>query len=385
VREINKSQVTMSQQNNLVESGHKRHDVTDNRCNMPENDDIEENDEELDPRVQDELEKLNKHTDEINKLELQLEDANCLFRTLLTDSTHQLKALSQKIGVAHIEKARPYFEALEIANKAQKECQSAATAFQRANGIHAAAKETIALAEERFLTNSSVWQFDNAWQEMLNHATMKVMEAEKQKTDSEAEHLQRAAFYTAAEQACQRLEKRLKKNVVKAQLYFEQKDAFNKTLEAQKSQVQSLQTKVCKAKSDYAKSLRMLEEISESIHAQRKVKRKLNLLREPGVGAEYACDGNSSIGAPPELDYDLDECYDRGSVVSGKSSSLGDSADIPSTEHDFKNVQAVTRTVSCPENMSIMVKNLSLQQNQNTTEEKETTTNGDTESQIMML
>ena len=76
----------MSQQNNLVESGHKRHDVTDNRCNMPENDDIEENDEELDPRVQDELEKLNKHTDEINKLELQLEDANCLFRTLLNSS-----------------------------------------------------------------------------------------------------------------------------------------------------------------------------------------------------------------------------------------------------------------------------------------------------------
>ena len=79
---------------------------------------------------------------------------------------------------------------------------------------------------------------------MLNHATMKVMEAEKQKTDSEAEHLQRAAFYTAAEQACQRLEKRLKKNVVKSHHYFEQKDAFNKTLEAQKFQVQSLQGKV---------------------------------------------------------------------------------------------------------------------------------------------
>ncbi len=54
------------------------------------------------------------------------------------------------------------------------------------------------------------------------------MEAEKQKTESEAEHLQRAAFYTAAEQACQRLEKRLKKHVEKAQPYFEQKEAFNK-------------------------------------------------------------------------------------------------------------------------------------------------------------
>jgi len=360
----------MSQQSNLVQSVHKSYDS--NNKNGIENDDIDEEFEELDPRVQDELEKLNKHTDEINKIELQLEDANCLFRTLLTDSTQQLKALSQKVGVAQIEKARPYFEALEIANKAQKECQSAATAFQRANGIHAAAKETITLAEERFLTNASNWQFDNAWQEMLNHATMKVMEAEKQKTDSEAEHLQRAAFYTAAEQACQRLEKRLKKNVVKAQPYFEQKDAFNKTLEAQKEQVQILQKKVSTAKADYARSLRMLEEISESIHAQRKFKRKMNLLREPGVGAEFELNENMS-----SIDFDLDEIYDRGSVVSGKSSSLGGESADPS--EDFKsNSLVVTRTVSCPESMSTMVKNLSLQ-NQNTTEQ--TTTNGDTESQ----
>ncbi len=76
--------------------------------------DDEEEEEELDPRVQEELEKLNKCTDEINKLELQLEDANCLFRTLLTDSTHQLKTMAQKVGSGHIEKARPYFEAMEV-------------------------------------------------------------------------------------------------------------------------------------------------------------------------------------------------------------------------------------------------------------------------------
>lgn len=40
--------------------------------------------------------------------------------------------------------------------------------------IHAAAKETVALAEERFISNKHEWQFDNAWQEMLNHATIKV-------------------------------------------------------------------------------------------------------------------------------------------------------------------------------------------------------------------
>lgn len=41
--------------------------------------------------------------------------------------------------------------------------------------IHAAAKETVALAEQRFKSNQHEWQFDNAWQEMLNYATMKVI------------------------------------------------------------------------------------------------------------------------------------------------------------------------------------------------------------------
>lgn len=45
--------------------------------------------------------------------------------------------------------------------------------------IHAAAKETVALAEQRFLSNQHEWQFDNAWQEMLNHATNKVSTKKK--------------------------------------------------------------------------------------------------------------------------------------------------------------------------------------------------------------
>ena len=43
----------------------------------------------------------------------------------------------------------------------QAECQKAAVQFQRSAGIHLAAKETISLAEERFLDNSGEWQFDN--------------------------------------------------------------------------------------------------------------------------------------------------------------------------------------------------------------------------------
>lgn len=107
----------------------------------------------------------------------------------------------------------------------------------------------MALAEQRFMSSSHEWQFDNAWQEMLNHATIKVsylsssnpafalrtkpsfwfreglnlyipevfyiliyldytwyvfffvqvMDAEKQKTDCNADHYRKADLFSAAE------------------------------------------------------------------------------------------------------------------------------------------------------------------------------------------
>ncbi len=55
-----------------------------------EEEDCEVEEEPLDPRVQEELERLNARTEEINALEGQLEEANALLRTLLSDSTHQV-------------------------------------------------------------------------------------------------------------------------------------------------------------------------------------------------------------------------------------------------------------------------------------------------------
>lgn len=41
--------------------------------------------------------------------------------------------------------------------------------------IHQAAKETVALAETRFLSKQHEWKFDSAWQDMLNNAILKVI------------------------------------------------------------------------------------------------------------------------------------------------------------------------------------------------------------------
>ncbi|KAL0167106.1 hypothetical protein M9458_038950, partial [Cirrhinus mrigala] len=98
---------------------------------------------------------------------------------------------------------------------AQVEAQRATQEYQRAIEILRAAKETIALAEERLLEEDSR-QFDSAWQEMLNHATQRVMEAEQSRTRSEIEHRETAAKYNAAISHMRQLEKKLKRTINKS-------------------------------------------------------------------------------------------------------------------------------------------------------------------------
>ena len=67
-------------------------------------------DENLDPRIHGELEKLNKASEEINRLELELDDARASFRQTLSESTQKLDVLAKKLGSC-VEKARPYYDA----------------------------------------------------------------------------------------------------------------------------------------------------------------------------------------------------------------------------------------------------------------------------------
>ncbi|CAG0916633.1 unnamed protein product [Notodromas monacha] len=217
-----------------------------------------------------ELENLNTCTNMINKLETELDEANAKFRRILTESSQQIKSLSKKLGSC-VEKARPYYESREAAKKAQLDCQNAALHFQRATGIHEAAKETIALAEQRFLSQKGQWEFDAAWQEMLNHATIKVMDAEHQRALSEKAHLDTTAAFAEAELKFKRLEDKLHKHALKAKPYFDLKDVFNNDLQEQKRRVQELQKEISNAKSKYSDALQNLENISDRIHARRKL------------------------------------------------------------------------------------------------------------------
>lgn len=63
-----------------------------------------------------ELERLNTATDDINKLEVDLDEARLVFRQLLYESTLKIQSLTKKLGNC-IDKSRPYYEARFRANK----------------------------------------------------------------------------------------------------------------------------------------------------------------------------------------------------------------------------------------------------------------------------
>ncbi|CAN9514518.1 unnamed protein product [Ophioblennius macclurei] len=248
----------------------------------------EEEEEEVDPRIQGELEKLNQSTDDINRCEVELEDARQKFRSVLVEATLKLDELVKKLGKA-VDESKPYWEARRLARQAQLEAQKATQDFQRASEVLRAAKETISLAEQRLLEEDQR-QFDSAWQEMLNHATQRVMEAEQTRTRSELVHKETAAKHTTAIGRMKQLEKKLKRTINKSKPYFEMKAKYYLQLENLKKTVDERQAKLWQAKGEYKSALRNLEMISDQIHERRRSSAIGPRVR--GVGAE----GNGVTG-----------------------------------------------------------------------------------------
>ncbi|KAL8608036.1 hypothetical protein ACOMHN_023852 [Nucella lapillus] len=255
------------------------------RSRMPSTSSDDFEDESLDPRIQVELEKLNKASEEINRLELELDDARASFRQTLSESTQKLDVLAKKLGSC-VEKARPYYEARVKAKEAHLETQRAALRFERACSMHEAAKEMVQLAEQGYMRREQ--PSDPAWQEMLNHATMKVNEAEKERNESELEHERTMIRFKLSEDQVQSLQKDLKRAITKSKPYFEMKARFNQIMEEHKHKVGMLEEDVSSAKSLYSTALRSLEAISDQIHRQRLERRQQQQLgvRGAGVGAE---------------------------------------------------------------------------------------------------
>lgn len=261
---------------------------------------IDEDDETVDPRIEDKLEELNSWTDRINSLEKEFDEANAIFRSFLTEYSDKLKIFGRKIGSKSIQEARVYYEAKDRAAAAQCRCQKTVVAYEKACQMLLQAKGEIELTERKFqssnLTQSESLKrrsssprdrqdFDVLWQEMLNQATLKLQEAEQLKRKSKEEHEESMKEFMVAEDELSRLDRKLKSVIKKTQPYFDESFKFKQHLLKLKEEIEQLNRKIVTSKSFYATTLRDLEGISEEIHKRRSLK-LLRPLDSPGHGSE---------------------------------------------------------------------------------------------------
>ncbi|KHN84178.1 SH3 domain-binding protein 5-like [Toxocara canis] len=239
-------------------------------------------------RVHEELEKLNIATDVINKLELQLDEARATFRQIQASWSQKLNELSKKYGSA-IEKGRPYYEAKLEERRLREEAQNAAIRFERANSMHAVAKQQVKLTQDSLNRQKII---EPECLEVLNHHIQRVNEAEAERLAAEELHRNVSARMVETTLRIARIQKENARAIKKSRQYFEQRVEFTRILEQQKSLIVRLEAEVRQKKFDYTTSLRNLEQISDAIHEERSLTMECDKTIDPSMFVdELAAEG----------------------------------------------------------------------------------------------
>jgi len=115
--------------------------------------------------------------------------------------------------------------------------RASAVLYEKANSAHSAAREMVYLAEQglcRLCEEGNVGgaggvPLDPAWQEMLNHATSRVNQAEADRATAGARHKITVDQHRAALSVARSLQHSLKRHVAKSRLQFAKYSCFYST------------------------------------------------------------------------------------------------------------------------------------------------------------
>lgn len=225
-------------------------------------------DEDIDPRIKELLEELNKWTEEINKLEKWFEEGNMSFRCCLSEYSDKLKLVAERVGPKKVACARPFHEAKQRALAAQAECQRTVLGYDEACRLHVQAHDEIQCLEKRLL-HSSGSDIDVASQEILNQLTMRLRAADLMKHQSKERHEARMKDFIAAEEEVQKLANCNRSAIRVSRYYFQEAEKFKQHMILIKQQVDMLTEKIRSSKLRYSVTLKELERISEEIHEKR--------------------------------------------------------------------------------------------------------------------
>lgn len=240
--------------------------------------------EPLDPRIKEELETMNRSSDEINNMEAQLIRLKDDLSRVMGEGNIRLDDVKLKLGDRVINNAKPYYKTLIKAKKLHKAVLQSTRDFDSSTQARQLAKDELKNIEELFV-GSSVKQSDDKKiseaeeiaktrkqteiLERLNYAIKTVNDLDEKVLQRETEHRIKSTTFNELVKDLSTCKNKHKRNIIKSKKYFEIKYQYEHRLRDLIASRKFLIEQLNQAKVRYSVAMKNLETISLQIHKMR--------------------------------------------------------------------------------------------------------------------
>lgn len=251
---------------------------------------------ELTREVPNLFEAMNKAATEVNHYKGQLSEAQERHRQNLDQWSRLYENLRVEYG-SSIDRAKPYFDAVQALDAASHKVQKAVREFSAAVSHHSQAKEELRRIEERLAYGAHKMSLNQQQQDGLSKATVNVLRCQQERDRSEQE-------YARALRECQEVQKTVETRraqighavIARATPCFRRLQQHQLTLVTEQARIAALEERVRSCKGAYSSSMRELDRISCAVHS----------LREAASDSQALCSVASVTvkcieEAPPEV------------------------------------------------------------------------------------
>lgn len=231
----------------------------------------------------------------MNKYETELTQSKLEINRRMHEIVMQLKDIAEQVGTSRIEQAREYYDAQVLIEQVKHQLCEASGAYKAAASRCEVAMEMLHIAEQSFMeratSDASSAHLDYTYQEMLNHATETVVcaETERSKCDQKVRDL--TVRTAEIEVKLNFLRRQHPRSIERAAVYFDFRARVDAEVKDRRRRCEELALRLRRAKTDYRRSLRRLDEISNEIHAQR-------VARTDGAADQQSVDSHKDLQSP---------------------------------------------------------------------------------------
>ena len=267
-----------------------------------------ENEEPPDPRIQNELERMNRSCDDINNLESQLTRNQNDEKRILREGNKRLKDMKLQISDKTVSTARYYYETLQTKKELQMRLNRSAIEFENSRQRKDESRARVVESELEYLklkeSLASQQSDDNGMDpnsrhqhseaiEIINSANELLVKMNIELSQKQSSHKEQLLEFNTIHLRLEEYRRKNNKSIQKALPYFQAKSQYEGKQHDLLATRNFIQDQIKQAKVRYSVALKNLEAISQQIHNMRDSNNSCSFRIELLHDSFYLLDGDS--------------------------------------------------------------------------------------------